>query len=93
VPLFALLFPSPENGTPFHNKKPGAVTRPGICVTVTDICSYMNFVTFVNTDDAGPMPDRMMLFGAGKGAYIDPAPRPHSYRTMPLEPLPLSFES
>jgi hypothetical protein len=43
--------------------------------------------------DAPMMPNRMMLFGAGKGADIDPAPRPHWYRTMPLEPLPLSFES
>ena len=42
-----MLFPSPENGTPLHNKKPGAVTRPGFCVTVTDMFFYMNLVTFV----------------------------------------------
>ena len=43
----ACVFLSAENGTFFHDKKPGAVTRPGICVTVTDIPFYMNLVTFV----------------------------------------------
>jgi len=34
----ARIFPSADNGTFFHNKKPGAVTRPGLRTTLTDIC-------------------------------------------------------
>jgi hypothetical protein len=54
---FRLAFSFSRERTPFHNKKPGAVTRPGICITLTDICFYMNLVTFVNIDDAGRTDD------------------------------------
>jgi len=41
------LFPSVEDDALFHNKKPGAVTRPGIRVILTDIYFYMKSVTCV----------------------------------------------
>jgi hypothetical protein len=39
------VFPSAENGTVFDNKKPGAVTRPGIRVTLNYNYFYRNHVT------------------------------------------------
>ena len=38
-------FLTPEAGTLFHNKKPGAVARPGLRITLTDIRFYLSFVT------------------------------------------------
>jgi hypothetical protein len=46
LPLLKLdTFLSAGNDALFHDKKPGAVTRPGICVTLNYICFYRNHVT------------------------------------------------
>ena len=34
----------------FNNKKPGAVTRPGLRTSLTDIVLYLNPVTFVKSE-------------------------------------------
>ena len=64
-PEIASLFPSAGNGTLFHSKKPGAVTRPGLRITPTDIYFYMKLVTCVKRE-----------VGAGEGACYWPGAAP-----------------
>jgi hypothetical protein len=46
LPLLKLdTFLSAGNDAFFHDKKPGAVTRPGICITLNDVRLYRNHVT------------------------------------------------